>query len=68
MYSDTEWQTVYRTPTYTITYTTTRNNGETTSYFPIRKFSKQQEPPELETGDTAALDEFLGRFKQDEKE
>lgn len=47
-------------PYYTIRYTTSSNNS--TYYSVARKPIKREEPPELETGDTAALDDFLVGF------
>lgn len=59
-YNGTEWNTVYSG--YTITYTTT--TGEVICTLLERP---REEPPELETGDTAALDDFLGEFSHEKK-
>lgn len=60
-YNGTEWNTVYPGE-HTITYTTT--TGEVI-FTTIRR--PREEPPELEAGDTAALDDFLGGFKHEKK-
>lgn len=52
-------------PYYTIRYTTSTNNS--TYYSVAREPIKREEPPELEAGDTAALDDFLGGFKHEKK-
>ena len=54
-YNGTEWNTVYSE--HTITYTTTTGKVICTTFRRPR-----EEPPELETGDTAALDDFLRGF------
>lgn len=53
-YKSTDWNTV--NSTYTIVYTTT--TGEVI----YKTCVAPSEPPELEAGDTTALDEFLGGF------
>lgn len=52
-------------PYYTIRYTTSSNNP--TYYSVERKLVKREDPPELEVGDTAALDDFLGDFNHEKK-
>lgn len=60
-YNGTEWNAVCSG--YTITYTTT--TGEVIYRTTVGK--PREEPPELEAGDTAALDDFLGGFKHEKK-
>lgn len=61
MYSSTEWRTVYPS-SYTVVYTTTEGQ---VIYKHVGE--KREEPPELEAGDTAALDDFLGGFSHEKK-
>lgn len=61
-YNSTDYDTIFSeeyTITYTITYTMT--NGRTIRIVKAPYFKKQDEP-ELQTGDSAALDAFLGGF------
>lgn len=57
-YRETNWNTVYaNTSTYTVKYTTTDG------YTITRTLNVQEEsPPDLDAGDTSALDDFLGGF------
>lgn len=52
-------------PYYTIRYMTSSNNS--TYYTVARRPIQREDPPELEVGDTAALDDFLGDFKHEKK-
>ena len=57
-YNSTDYDTIF-SEEYTITYTMT--NGRTIRIVKAPYFKKQDEP-ELQTGDDAALDAFLGGF------
>ena len=57
-YNSTDYDTIF-SEEYTITYTMT--NGSTIRIVKAPYFKKQDEP-ELQTGDSAALDAFLGGF------
>lgn len=57
-YDSTDYNTIF-SEEYTIAYTMT--NGSTIRIVKTPYFKKQDEP-ELQTGDSAALDAFLGGF------
>ena len=61
-YSGAEWNTVFDDAGYTITYRT--STGEYVRY--VRPPKKPKEP-ELQTGDSSALDAFLGGFASAQK-
>ena len=61
-YGDPEWTAVFDDTDYTITYRTA--NSEYVRYVRPPKKSKE---PELQTGDSAALDAFLGGFANAQK-
>lgn len=61
-YSGTEWTAVFDDADYTITYRT--STGEYVRY--VRTPKKPKEP-ELQTGDSSALDAFLGGFANAKK-
>jgi len=57
-----EWVTVFDDANYTITYTTT--SGE---HVRIVKPMRKPKEPELQAGDSSALDAFLGGFTSAQK-
>lgn len=61
-YGGQEWTAVFDDTDYTITYRTA--TGEYVRYVRPPKKSKE---PELQTGDSAALDAFLGGFANAQK-
>lgn len=61
-YGGPEWTAVFDDTDYTITYRTAA--GEYVRYVRSPKKSKE---PELQTGDSAALDAFLGGFANAQK-
>ena len=61
-YGGQEWTAVFDDTDYTITYRTAA--GEYVRYVRPPKKSKE---PELQTGDSAALDAFLGGFANAQK-
>lgn len=52
---------------YTIRYTASTGETIYERTYPIKKPTKRRQEPELEAGDTAALDDFLGGFKHEKK-
>lgn len=67
--TNTWYENTYVPYSYTIKYTST--SGETTYYDHFydapRKPVKRRAEPELNAGDTAALDDFLGGFNREKK-
>lgn len=62
MYTSTDWYRTTSPSSYTVSYTTCtgRTVYETYEYpLPVKK---RRQEPELDVGDTTALDEFLGGF------
>lgn len=55
------YHTVYPTPTYTVAYTTHNGRIIYERNVPIKTVTRFEEP-ELEAGDTSAIDSFLGGF------
>lgn len=63
--SNTWYDNTYIPSSYTVRYTASTGETiyeQTYPYYPPKKPVKRRSEPELEAGDTAALDNFLGGF------
>lgn len=65
MYTSNDWYSTSYPGSYTVSYTTSTGQTiyETYDYpIPAKRHRRRQEP-ELDEGDTTALDDFLGGFR-----
>ena len=60
--SNTWYETTYTPYSYTVRYTSSTGETIYEQTYPLRRPTKRRQEPELEAGDTTALDEFLGGF------
>lgn len=65
-YAAQEWDSVFEDTDYAITYRTS-TGGEYVRYVRHVLSPKKSKEPELQTGDSAALDAFLGGFANAQK-